>query len=229
MFRFSHRPQVLGAATATVLALSSCATTDDSTDAASGQSIDTASVPHTPVFEGEYGDYRTRPDLPRFGAEISPGPAMDQAYDGVIVLSPRNTETDDQGIANAILDRDGEPLWLQGYDDIDEDRDYVHNALVQSYEDESVLTWWEGVDYIGYGYGDVVVADSSYEEILRMPTAGGLAEGAPISTSSASPSRAPCCGWPTLPSSPTSVRSVGRRTDGSSTGSCKRSTWPPAS
>lgn len=58
----------------------------------------------------------------------------------MILLSPRNTDTDEQSIANAILDENGYPLWLQGYDGIEEANDYVHNALVQTYQGEPVPT-----------------------------------------------------------------------------------------
>lgn len=176
MVRLATRSRTIGIAAAAVLALSGCATADDANGNASAQAEDQVSVPRSPVFEGEFGDYRTRPDLPGFGATVTPGPAIDDAYDGPIILSPRNTEAEEQGIANAILDRDGQPLWLQGVDGLEEGRDYVQNALVQTYDGEPVLTWWEGVDNWSWGYGDVVIADSSYQEIHRVGAAGGLAE-----------------------------------------------------
>ena len=176
MFTQRTRPRALGIAAATILALSGCTAADDTNEESSSRSAGEASVPRAPVFEGEFTDYRTRPDLPAFGAAVTPGPAIDSAFDGAIILSPRNTEVDDQSIANAILDRDGEPLWLQGVDGLEEGRDYVQNALVQTYEGEPVLTWWEGVDRWSWGHGDVVIADSSYREIHRVSAAGGLAE-----------------------------------------------------
>lgn len=167
----------------TLLVLSGCSVPGDSSgetaDSPSASPTDEPPVAQSPVFDGAYDDYRTRPDLEEFGAEISPGPAADEAYDGVVVLSPRNTEADEQSIANAVLDGNGDPLWLQSFDDIDDAHDTVHNALVQTYEDEPVLTWWEGSDEGGYGYGEVVMVDSSYQEIRRVSAAGGLAADGP--------------------------------------------------
>ncbi|WP_298582792.1 arylsulfotransferase family protein [uncultured Kocuria sp.] len=166
----------------TLLVLSGCSAPGGSTggtaDSPSASPTDEP-VAQSPVFDGAYDDYRTRPDLEEFGAEISPGPAAEEAYDGVVVLSPRNTEADEQSIANAVLDENGDPLWLQGFDDIDDAHDTVHNALVQTYEDEPVLTWWEGSSEGGYGYGEVVLVDSSYQEIRRVSAAGGLAADGP--------------------------------------------------
>lgn len=176
MRKLADRKSVASAATIAILVLGGCATGGQSASVATADPVDSSSVPASPEFDGQYEDYRTRPDLPAFGATITPGPGFDDAYDGAIILSPRNTEADEQVIANAILDRDGEPLWLQGTAGMDEARNYVQNALVQTYEGQPVLTWWEGVDQQSWGYGDVVIADTSYQEIRRLTPAGGLAE-----------------------------------------------------
>lgn len=167
----------------TILALSGCSAPSDSPDAtarnASGSPVGRAPIAQSPVFDGDYDAYRTRPDLEEFRVDISPGPAAEEAHDGVIVLSPRNTVADEQSIANAILDEHGDPLWLQSFDDIDDANNHVHNALVQTYQGEPVVTWWEGSDQGGHGYGEVVMVDSSYQEIHRLSAAGGLAVKGP--------------------------------------------------
>ncbi|WP_424346481.1 arylsulfotransferase family protein [Kocuria sp. CH-021] len=178
-----RRPLLLGSTAAAFLVLSGCSVPSDSTgqavDSAEASPTDDAPIAQSPVFEGDHDAYRTRPDLEQFGADITPGPAAEEAYEGVIVLSPRNTEAEEQSIANAVLDGNGDPLWLQSFDALDDANDYVHNALVQTYDGEPVLTWWEGSDQKGHGYGEVVMVDSSYQEVRRVSAAGGLAVEGP--------------------------------------------------
>lgn len=113
------------------------------------------------MFEGGHDAFLTRPDLIEVSAEVTPGPAADRAFDGVVLLSPRDTAADEQVIANAILDGNGDPLWLQPTSAIEQDGHVAHNLLVQDYGGEPVLTWWEGDNLDGHGFGEVVVADTS--------------------------------------------------------------------
>lgn len=155
------------------LVLSGCTSVDHS----EASLADGPPVAQSPTFEGTHSAYQTRPDLVEFGAEISPGPAADEAYEGVVLLSPRDQDAEEQSFANAILDDNGDPLWLQPYGEIDDAHDAVHNLLVQSYQDEPVLTWWEGYDLRSHGRGEVVMLDSSYQEIGRVSAGNGLVEG----------------------------------------------------
>lgn len=168
-----RRPLFLGVVAATSLVLSGCTTVDHS----SASLADGPPIEASPEFDGPHDAYQTRPDLEWFGVDIRPGPAADDAADGVVLLSPRNTEADEQSIANAIVDRNGDPLWLQRQAEITEAHDAVHNLLVQTYADEPVLTWWEGHDFQSHGEGEVVMVDSSYREMNRVSAGSGLVEG----------------------------------------------------
>ncbi len=156
----------------TFLFLSGCTSVDHS----AASLTEGPAVAESPIFEGAHDAYQTRPDLEWFSAEITPGPAADEAYEGVVLLSPRKQDAEEQFIANAMLDQNGDPLWLQPYGEIDDDHDAVHNLLVQTYQDQPVLTWWEGHDRRSYGKGEVVMADSSYQEINRVSAGSGLVE-----------------------------------------------------
>lgn len=170
-----HRRLLLGVTTAAALLLASCASVDHS----AATLADGPGAVESPVFEGDHDVFHTRPDLAGFSAEIRPGPAADDAYDGLVTLSPRDTgtEDEDQVLANAIMDENGEPLWLQSHDEIAGDHNSVHNLLVQDYGGEPVLTWWEGYNFNGHGQGEVVMLDSAYEEINRVSAGSGLVEG----------------------------------------------------
>lgn len=168
-----HRQLLFGAATATALVLSGCASVDHS----AASLLDGPAVEQSPVFEGAHDVFQTRPDLTGFSAEVHPGPAADDAYEGLVMLSPRDTEAEEQVIANAIMDENGDPLWLQSHNEIDDAHDAVHNLLVQDYGGEPVLTWWEGYDLWSHGQGEVVMVDSSYQEINRLQAGRGLVEG----------------------------------------------------
>ena len=49
----------------------------------------------------------------------------------------------------------------------------IFDVAVQQYQGRPVITYWEGRFAAGWGYGDYVVLDSSYREILRVEAAGG--------------------------------------------------------
>jgi Arylsulfotransferase (ASST) len=49
----------------------------------------------------------------------------------------------------------------------------IFDVAVQRYQGRPVLTYWEGRFAAGWGYGDYVVLDESYREILRVSAKGG--------------------------------------------------------
>jgi len=105
----------------------------------------------------------TRPDLtpPVMTAEGSVG--------GWLFIAPKRRSG--QG-GPAILDPRGRLVWFKptakGV--------VADDFKVQTYDDERVLTWWEGktVPERGYGSGTWVIADRSYKEIARVKAGNGL-------------------------------------------------------
>ena len=49
----------------------------------------------------------------------------------------------------------------------------IFDVAVQRYQGRPVITYWEGRFAAGWGYGDYVVLDESYREILRVEAKGG--------------------------------------------------------
>lgn len=81
---------------------------------------------------------------------------------GYVFLSPR-----DQIFTAAILDNDGEPVWISpnGIDSTD--------VRVQRYEGKPVLTYWAGRVASGNGHGTGTILDSSYREIATVHGGSG--------------------------------------------------------
>ena len=69
-----------------------------------------------------------------------------------------------------ILDNSGGIVWFHPL--FEEKRD-IMDFKVQRYRGEPVLTWWEGV-HTGYGQGEYVLFDGSYQEIARVRAGNGL-------------------------------------------------------
>ncbi len=69
-----------------------------------------------------------------------------------------------------VLDSHGELVW---FTQLDGEKDPM-NFRVQRYQDEPVLTWWEGEMKRGYAPGSFVIADTSYRRIKRVYAAGGF-------------------------------------------------------
>lgn len=69
-----------------------------------------------------------------------------------------------------IVDRGGEPIWFRPLASGVE----IANFGPATYRGEPVLAWWEGTLHTsGYGQGEVVIVDRSYQEIARVRAAGG--------------------------------------------------------
>jgi Arylsulfotransferase (ASST) len=68
-----------------------------------------------------------------------------------------------------IIDNSGELVWFRPLQREDQD---VMDFKVQRYRGEEVLTFWEGT-HTGYGHGEYVILDSSYQEIGRVRAGNG--------------------------------------------------------
>jgi hypothetical protein len=84
-----------------------------------------------------------------------------------IFIAPYNVPVGQVGAV--IVDAGGQPIWenpLAGK--------VTTNFRVQTYRDEPVLTWWEGLIEYGHGVGEYVIADSAYRTVRRVQAGRGL-------------------------------------------------------
>jgi hypothetical protein len=113
--------------------------------------------------------FRSRPDLHPPVIEVTT-PAHDTAP-GYVFVAPKNGP-DEAGPGQdgcVILDNDGQPVWLRLLQNESMD---VMNFKAQTYKGEKVLTWWEG-HHTGYGQGEYVICDRTYNEIKRFGAGNG--------------------------------------------------------
>lgn len=168
----SPRMKIAATTVLAALTVSACATEPDHENStlADGPAAEPA-----PEFDGDHSDFVTRPDLMGFSAEVTEGPGHEDLLEGYVPLSPRNpdNEPEEQPFTNVIVDTQGEPVWLQNRDHMAPHHDASYHLQFQEYQGEPVLTWWEGATEFGWGSGEIVIADASYEEITRLtPTEG---------------------------------------------------------
>jgi hypothetical protein len=100
--------------------------------------------------------FRSRPELSPPAIEITA-----QAHDtapGYIFVAPKKGAGQDGPM---IVDDQGQLVWFSK-------NRYATDFKVQTYQGESVLTWWEGKVVAGHGVGEYVIFDSSYREINRI-------------------------------------------------------------
>ena len=113
--------------------------------------------------------YRTRPDLRPPAIEVNA--SSPEASSGYIFVAPKKGPG---GLAPSqdaplIIDGKGEPVWFHPLRDPEAD---AFNFEVQTYKGEAVLTWWVG-HHSGYGQGEYVIADRSYNELTRVRAGNG--------------------------------------------------------
>ncbi len=113
--------------------------------------------------------FRTRPDLRPPGIRVTT-PAGGVAP-GYVFCAPKNGP-DEAGPGQdgcLILDNTGQPVWFRPLWSEDWD---VMDFKLQRYRGEPVLTWWEG-PHTGYGRGEFVIVDESYQEVARVRAGNG--------------------------------------------------------
>ncbi len=110
--------------------------------------------------------FQTAPDLRPPAVEITgSNPAA-----GYLFVGPSGSVNGDGSQPGPMLvDRHGEPVWFQPV----ATGDWAANVRVQTFRGEPVLTWWEGKVVNGYGTGEAVIADRSYNELARVRAANG--------------------------------------------------------
>jgi hypothetical protein len=125
-----------------------------------------ASTANQTAKTGELFVFRSRPELrvPRVTVgEDSPSQAP-----GDIFVAPYSGVGQDGPM---IFESSGNLVWFDPLPANTEATD----LQVQSYEGKPVLTWWQG--YIppqGFGEGEEVIANSSYQQIMKFPAGNGL-------------------------------------------------------
>jgi hypothetical protein len=146
-----------------------------------------STVPFTYEFGVAYPDpipYATQLSSPR----PTPPAGSVQSFDSAPQLQPPSVDvsTESAGVSPGdifmapysgpgpngptIYTQQGQLVWM----DVLAGEMKATNLQVQSYEDKPVLTWWQG--YIppqGFGLGEEIVANSSYEQILKVKAGNG--------------------------------------------------------
>jgi arylsulfotransferase ASST len=139
----------------------------------------TASTPTAPVTADSSGGVQhfvTRPDLTPPVITVSrhsPPQAGDPPY---FILSPAGYPLTGPGQPGLmILDRYGNLVWFSPNTGFPAAKGMGRVDLqVQTYRGQPVLTWWEGQVDKGVGYGQAVIADSSYQTIATIGGGDGL-------------------------------------------------------
>jgi hypothetical protein len=116
---------------------------------------------------GNYDSFRSDPDLKAPVVRITQ-PARNTAP-GDIFVSPVSIKGSPNPDGPMIVDDRGDLIWFK------QRRlgTKLFDFKVQEYKDEPVLTWWEGRFAIGWGYGDYILLDQSYREIMRVSAGNG--------------------------------------------------------
>jgi Arylsulfotransferase (ASST) len=129
----------------------------------------TARTKATAAPQGQARVFRSRPDLHPPAIKVNTN--MSGTARGHIFVSPKKGPGEKAPTHDAplIVDSSGEPVWFHPLQDAEAD---AFNFEVQTYKGEKVLTWWEG-HHTGYGQGEYVICDRTYNEIKRFGAGNG--------------------------------------------------------
>lgn len=116
--------------------------------------------------KGEPQAFRSRPDLHPPRITVTTDATGTQA--GLIFVAPK---VPDGQSGAMILDDTGELIW---YAPPAIDASQRNDFKVQEWRGQPVLTWWEGVTPVGYGYGHFVIMNSAYERIAEVQVGNGF-------------------------------------------------------
>ncbi|MCI2421182.1 arylsulfotransferase family protein [Saccharopolyspora sp. K220] len=109
----------------------------------------------------------TRPDLsPPMVQMETPANGTEPGY---IFLAPHGTAAQSGPM---IIDDTGQPVWFQPVGD--GAGLFTMDFKAQTYQGKPVLTWWQGAPHPGYGEGEYVVYDQSYQQIATVRAGNGL-------------------------------------------------------
>jgi Arylsulfotransferase (ASST) len=161
-------PRALGIVLTLCLLAASCG--DD--DGGGGAPIGSGASDEEDTEQVALQRYATRPDLtPPVVDVIEKMDAVDAegvpSSDRFLFLAPKRAGAQEAAL---IVDDQGETVWSAPA----AEGDTVGDLRVQRYRGEPVLTWWEGRSEVGHGFGEFVIADSSYREMARVRAGNGL-------------------------------------------------------
>ncbi|MER5389076.1 arylsulfotransferase family protein [Saccharopolyspora sp. NPDC002686] len=88
---------------------------------------------------------------------------------GSIFVAPHGTAAQSGPM---IIDDTGQPVWFQPVGD--GAQLFTMDFKAQTYQGQPVLTWWQGAPHPGYGDGEYVVLDRSYQQIATVRAGNGL-------------------------------------------------------
>jgi hypothetical protein len=116
---------------------------------------------------GNFDSFRSDPELKAPVVRITR--AARNTAPGDIFLSPVSIKGSPNPDGPMIVDDRGDLIWFK------QRRlgTKLFDFKVQEYQDKPVLTWWEGRFAIGWGYGDYILLDQSYREIMRVSAGNG--------------------------------------------------------
>lgn len=160
-----QRRGIPAVATAVLLLVASACTDDDSEDdKPSGDSQETA------------WEFVSRPDLTPPRIDLTTTDAGEKASFGqdLLMLAPKDKQDGGSPMNGPlIVDADGDPVWVHPLGD----HRWSYDLRVQEYRNQPVLTWWRGDTHpYGYGEGEFVLMDQSYDEIATVTTPGTHAD-----------------------------------------------------
>ncbi|MGH3359799.1 MAG: arylsulfotransferase family protein [Nocardioidaceae bacterium] len=123
-------------------------------------------------------EFHTRPDLTPPLIDVETTDAGESASvssgDDLVLLAPKDQEEENAPMNGpVIVDAEGDPVWVHPLGDTR----WSYDLRVQRYRGEPVLTWWQGDTHpYGYGEGEFVLMDRSYQVIDTVTTPGTHAD-----------------------------------------------------
>jgi hypothetical protein len=118
------------------------------------------------LLPGDYQSFHSAPDLHPPATYVTHSTPQAEAQ-GDIFTAPY---TDPGQTGPMIFEPDGQLVWM---DPLPQNV-YAANLQVQSFDGERVLTWWQGyIPQNGFGEGEEIVANSSYQPIMHIRPGDG--------------------------------------------------------
>jgi hypothetical protein len=119
--------------------------------------------------EGQVHEFRSRPGLaPMVVEAVAHGEGL---APGLLFIAPKEGAGRNGAL---IIDERGEPVW---FFPVEVPVDQILDFRVQELDGQPVLTWWQGAQVRGHGFGHWVIRDRSYEEVATIRIGNGYAGG----------------------------------------------------
>jgi hypothetical protein len=119
----------------------------------------------SPRTAGDVLQFHSRPDLTPAAVEVSKSTARDGPGD--IFLGPQTGPLQNGPM---IVDSQGNLVWFKALPD----GEHADDFRVQKFAGRRVLTWWQGREGAGIGFGQDVITDSAYRQIRVVRAGNGL-------------------------------------------------------